>query len=135
MYISKNSEWDSLVSSEHQFVTKDFWAPFCPHCSTSKPAFESLLQKEQYTKFVGVNIDQMPDIASKKYETQGVSVVKLFCESKEVGEVAGCSPKDNFRKDINKMGVRSAPSRPTNQSSVKPSANNTIPMLNGGEAE
>jgi thioredoxin-like negative regulator of GroEL len=133
--ISKNSEWDPLVFGEQQLVATVFWAPLCPCCGASKPVFESMIPKDQDTKFVRVYVDQIPDIASKKYGTQGVPAVKFFCESKEVREVAGYTPKDNFRKDIKKMVVRSAPRRLTNLSSAEPSASNTISMLNGGETE
>jgi thioredoxin-like negative regulator of GroEL len=38
-------------------------------------------------RFVKVNIDELPDIASR-YGIQGIPVVKFFCEGKEVGELA-----------------------------------------------
>jgi thioredoxin 1 len=134
MRISKNSEWDPLASGEQQLVATDFWTPLCPCYSASKPVFESVLPKDQDTKFVRVNVDQIPDIASKKYGFQRVPViVKFFCESKEVGEVAGYTPKDNL--DIDKMVVGSPPICLANLSPTKPSASNTISMLNGVEAE
>ena len=134
VYISKNSEWDSLLFGKQQLVAADFWAPLCPYCRAFKPVFESAVPKDQDIEFVRFNVDQMPDIASK-YGTQGIPVVKFFCESKGVGEVVGYIPKDNFKKDIYKMVVRSAPSCLANLSSAKPSAANTISMLNGREEE
>jgi len=134
--LSKNSEWDSLVSGKQQLVAADFWAPLCPCCSAFKPVFESAVPKDQDIKFVKGNVDQMPDIASKKYGTQGIPVVKFFCEGRGVGEVVGYIPKDNFKKDIDKMVISTPPSCLANLSSVKPSsASNTISMLNGREAE
>jgi len=135
VHISKNSEWDPLVYGQQQLVATDFWAPLCPCCSASKPVFESVIPKDQDTKFVRVNVDQIPDIASKKYGTQGVPVVKFFYESKEAEEVVGYTPIVNFKKDIDKIVVRSAPSCLTNLSSAKPSASNTISMLNERGAE
>jgi thioredoxin 1 len=135
VYISKNSEWDSLVSGKQQLVAADFWAPLCPCCSAFKPVFESAVPKDQDIEFVRFNVDQMPDIAPKKYGIQGIPDVKFLCEGKEVGEVVGYIPKDNFKKDIYKMVVRSAPSCLANLSSAKPSAANTISMLNGREEE
>jgi hypothetical protein len=66
---------------------------------------------EQYINFVKLTVDQMLDITST-YGTQGVvvSVVRFFCDDKESGEVViGYIPKDNSKKDIDKM-VTSAPS-------------------------
>ncbi len=133
VHISKNSEWDSLVSGKQQLVAADFWAPLCPYCRAFQPVFESVAPKDQNIEFVRINVDQMPDIASK-YGTQRIPVVKFFCEGKGVGEVVGYIPKDNFKKDIDKM-VTSAPSCLANLSSVKPSASSTISMMNGREAE
>ena len=132
--ISKNSEWDSLVSGK-QLITANFWAQLYPYCMGFKPIFESMFPKHQDIKFVRVKVDEMPDIASKKYETQGVPVVKFFCESKEAGEVAVYTPKDNFKKDIDKMVVTSGSSCLANLSSAKPSASNTISILNERRAE
>ena|SRR5215218_5163981 len=132
VYISKNSEWDSPVSGK-QLVAADFWAPLCPYCMSFKPVFESMSLKDQDIKFVRVNVDQMPDIASR-YGTQGIPVVKFFYEGRGIREVVGYILKDNFKKCIDKM-VTSAPSGLANLSSVKPSASNTTSMLNGREAE
>ena len=133
--ISKNSEWDSLVSGKKQLVTANFWTPLCPYYMGFKPVFESVSLKDQDIKFLRVNVDQMPDIASKKIWDIRILVVKFFCECKEVGGVVGHIPKDNFKKDIDKMVVASAPSGLANLSSTKPSATNTISMLNEGGAE
>jgi thioredoxin 1 len=121
VHITKNLEWDSLVSGKQQIVAADFWAPLCPYCSAFKSVFESVSLKDQDIKFVKDNVDQMQDIAPKKYGTQGIPAVKFFCEGKEIGEVVGYIPKDNFKKDIDKM-VTSTPSCLANLSSVKPSS-------------
>jgi thioredoxin len=135
VYISKNLEWDSLISGKQQLVAADFWAPLCPYCRAFKLVFESVTPNDQHIKFVKINIDQMPHITSK-YGIQGIPDVKFHCEGKEVvGEVAGYISKDNFKKDIDKI-ITSAPSCLANLSSVQPSsANNTISILNESEAE
>ncbi len=133
--ISKNLEWDSPVPGEQRLIDADFWAPLCPCCRAFKPVFESVYSEDYDIEFVKVNVDQMPNIASKKYVIQGIPVVKFFCEGRGVGEVVGYIPKDNFKKDIDKMGAASVPSCLADLSSIKPSASNTISMLNGREAE
>ncbi len=133
VYISKNLEWDFLVSGKQQLVAADFWALLSPYCRAFKPVFESVAANDQDVKFVKVNVDQMPHIASK-YGTQGTPDVK-FPKGKEVREVAGYIPKGNFKKDLDKV-VTSVPSCLANLSSVQPSsASNTISLLNGSEAE
>ena len=136
VYISKNSEWDSLVyGKQQQLIAADFWAPFCPYCSAFKLLFKSAPPKDKDIDFVKVNIEQMPFIASKKYGMQGISVVKFFCEGRGIGKIVGYIPKDNFKKDIDNMAISTPPSCLANLSSVKPSSSNTISMLKGREAE
>jgi thioredoxin-like negative regulator of GroEL len=74
VYISKNSEWDSLVSGKQQLVAADIWAPLCPYCSAFKPLFKSAPPKDLDIDFAKANIEQMPYVASKKYGIQGISV-------------------------------------------------------------
>jgi thioredoxin 1 len=133
VHIRKNSEWDFLVSGE-QLVAEDFWTSSCPYCSAFRPVFESVRPNGQDIEFAKANVHQMPGIAPK-YGTQGKHVVKFFCEGKELGEVVGYIPKDNFKKDIDKMVISNPASCLANLYSVKPSASNTISILNGGEAE
>ena len=104
VYISKNSEWDSLVSGK-QHVAADFWSPFCTYCSAFKPIFGSVAAYDEDINLVKLNVDQMLDIALR-YGTQVVSVVRIFCERKEPGEVVGYILKDNLKKDIDKMVTR-----------------------------
>ncbi len=98
VYISKNLEWASLVYGK-QLVAADFWALLCPYCRAFKPVFESVAANDQDINFVRVNVDQMPDIASKKYGIQGIPVVKFFCEGKGVGEVVAFQ-KITLRKTL-----------------------------------
>ncbi len=70
VYISKNLEWDFLVSGKQQLVAADFWALLSPYCRAFKPVFESVAANDQDVKFVKVNVDQMPHIASKVWDTR-----------------------------------------------------------------
>lgn len=132
--ISKNLEWDSLVSYKQQLVAADFWTPLYPYCMGHKPVFEAVPANDQHVRFVKINIDQMPHIISE-YGIQGIPDVKFPCEGKEDREIAGYTPKDKVKKDIDKMNIRNASSCLTNLSSAKHSASNTIPIWNGGGAE
>lgn len=120
--VSENSKWDSLVPGKQQLVTANFWAPLYPFCSAFKPVFESVAQKDRISKFVKIKVDQTPDIASKKHGTQGISVSKSFGERKEIGKAVGYIPKDNFKKDIEKIAVASTTSCLPNLSYAKSSA-------------
>jgi len=104
---TKSSEWDSLVSGK-DLVAADFWAPWCPYCKMLKPIFESLAAEYPQIRFAKVNVDEEPDIASR-YGIQGIPVIKFFCEGKEIGEIIGYSPRENLKKEIEKISAN-APS-------------------------
>jgi len=94
----KSSEWNSVIMDK-QLLAADFWAPWCPYCMRLKPVFDSVARDYENIKFVKVNVDQEPDLASR-YGIQGIPVIKFFCESKEVGEIVGYLPQDALTKEI-----------------------------------
>ncbi len=55
-----------------------------------KPVFEAIAKEYPDIKFVKVNVDQDPEIASN-YGVLGIPIIKFFCEGKEVGEIVGPS--------------------------------------------
>jgi thioredoxin 1 len=110
----KSSEWDSLISGK-KLVAADFWAPWCPYCVRLKPIFDTVAKHyADDIKFVKVNVDQEPDLASR-YGIQGIPVIKFFCEGKEVGEIVGYLPQDTLRKEIENIS-RNAPNCLSNTS-------------------
>lgn len=100
---AKNSEWNSLIAGK-DLVAADFWAPWCPYCRMLKPVFELIATEYPQIKFVKVNVDEEPEIASR-YGIQGIPVIKFFCEGKEIGEIVGYVPKEILRKEIEKVSA------------------------------
>lgn len=99
--IKQNFEWDSQLSSKN-LVAVDFWAPWCPYCSTFMPVFEAVALEYSQIRFVKVNVDELPDIASR-YGIKGIPVVKFFCEGKEMAEVGGHYTKESFKNEVEKI--------------------------------
>jgi thioredoxin 1 len=64
-----------------------------------KPIFESVAKDYPEIKFVKVNVDEEPEIASQ-YGIQGIPVVKFFCEGREVCEIVGYVPKETLKHKI-----------------------------------
>lgn len=57
--------WERVSESELP-VLVEFWAPWCGPCHVMAPMIGSLAQElESKVKFVKVNVDESPDIASK----------------------------------------------------------------------
>jgi thioredoxin 1 len=94
----KSSEWDSLITDK-KLLAVDFWAPYCPYCMKLKPVFEVIAKDYPDIKFVEVNVEQDPDIASI-YGIRGIPVIKFFCEGKEIGEIVGNVPQAVLKSRI-----------------------------------
>jgi thioredoxin 1 len=99
--IKQKSQWDSLVASKN-LVAANFWAPWCPYCRTFKPVFEAVALEYPEIRFVKVNVDEPPDIASR-YGILAIPFVKFFCEGKEVREVVECAQKESFKAEVEKI--------------------------------
>jgi thioredoxin 1 len=103
----KSSDWDSLITDK-KLLAVDFWAPYCPYCMKLKPVFEAIAKDYPDIKFVKVNVEQDPDIASK-YGIRGIPVIKFFCEGKEIGEIVGNVPQAVLKSRIDEA-VDNSPS-------------------------
>ena len=68
----------------------------------------------QDIKFVKVNVQAEADIAAR-YGIRGISVIKFFCEGKEVGEIVGFVPENALKKRIEEIS-KNAPSCLSNTS-------------------
>ncbi len=102
----KSSEWNALVSGK-EMVAADFWAPWCPYCRMLKPVFESIAVDYPQIRFVKVNVDEAPEVALK-HGVQGIPVIKFFCEGKEIGEIVGYIPKENLKREIERISTNAA---------------------------
>ena len=103
----KSSEWNSLISDK-TLIAADFWAPWCPYCLRLKPVFDAVaVDFAENIKFVKVNVDQEPDLASR-YGIRGIPVIKFFCEGKEVGEIVGYLPQNALTNEIENI-AKNAP--------------------------
>jgi thioredoxin len=103
----KSSDWDSLITDK-KLLAVDFWAPYCQYCMKLKPVFEVIAKDYPDIKFVKVNVEQDPDIASK-YGIRGIPVIKFFCEGKEIGEIVGNVPQAVLKSRIDEA-VDNSPS-------------------------
>jgi thioredoxin 1 len=101
--IKQKSQWDSLVSSKN-LVAPNFWAPWCPYCRTFKPVFETVALEYPEIRFVKVNVDELPDVASRS-GILAIPVVKFFCEDKEVGEAVESASKKSFKAEVEKIST------------------------------
>lgn len=98
---AKTKEWNNLASGKI-LVAADFWAPWCPYCKMLKPVFELVAENYPAIKFVKINVDEEPELASR-YGIQGIPVIKFFCEGREVGEIVGYVQQDTLKQHIEEI--------------------------------
>ena len=97
----KEANWDQLISQDG-LIAADFWATWCPFCMQLKPVFEEVSNDFADVKFVKVNVQEEPNIASK-YGVQGIPVIKYFCKGMEVGSVLGFRTTEQLTQDVKKI--------------------------------
>jgi len=95
--------WDSEVLKSSQLVMVDFWATWCAPCRMVAPTVEELAKEyEGRAKFVKVNTDENPDLASK-YKIRGIPTLMFFKNGEMVEQVVGAVPKTHLKAKLDSL--------------------------------
>jgi thioredoxin 2 len=79
-------------------VLVDFWAPWCGPCRMVSPLVEELGRDNAgHLKVVKLNVDDAPDI-SGRYNVQGIPLLVLISDGREVDRLVGAAPKQRLRE-------------------------------------
>lgn len=79
-------------------VLVDFWAPWCGPCRMVSPVVEGLARElAGRLKVVKLNIDDAQEIAAR-YAVQGIPLLVVVKDAKEVDRVVGAVPADRLRE-------------------------------------
>lgn len=95
-----NFKTEVLDNSGTVFV--DFYAEWCGPCKMTSPIIEELAQQMNNVKFVKINVDQNPELAST-YSVFSIPTVVIFKKGQPVSQFVGALSKEGFLQEINKV--------------------------------
>jgi thioredoxin 1 len=98
-----SSVWDAEVMKAQGLIMVDFWAPWCAPCRMVSPTVEELAKEYQgRMKFLKLNTDENPDIASK-YNIMGIPTLMFFKDGRSVDSIVGAVPKQQLKSKIDSL--------------------------------
>jgi thioredoxin 1 len=81
----------------------DFYADWCGPCRIVSPVVEQLAGEYQgKMRFFKLNTDDNSDIA-ERYGVMGIPTIAFFKDGKEIDRIIGAAPKEQYRKQIDRV--------------------------------
>ena len=94
-----DATFDSEVIQSGQPVVVDFWAPWCGPCKAIAPVLSELDGRNPGVKFVKVDIDDNPEVASR-FGILSIPTVIVFSGGAERATVIGAQPKRRYHEAL-----------------------------------
>lgn len=88
-------------------VMVDFYADWCGPCKMTAPIIDELSNEMKNIKFVKVNVDENPDLAST-YSVFSIPTFVVFDNGKMVTQFVGAMGKEGFLQELKKASVQSS---------------------------
>lgn len=83
-------------------VFVDFYAEWCGPCKTTEPIIHELSDEMKDIKFVQINVDENPELASQ-YSVFSIPTFMLFKNGQTVSQFVGAMGKEAFVAEIHKV--------------------------------
>ena len=93
------AEYDALLK-ENRSVFVDLYADWCGPCKMLAPLVESIAEEVKDVVFVKVNVDTLPDIASR-YGIMSIPTLIAFKDGQIAGTSVGFQPKEALMSVVN----------------------------------
>lgn len=94
LHINKDNFKDEVLNSQG-VVLVDFYADWCGPCRMMSPIIEELAKELKETKFVKVNVDENPDLASE-YQIFSIPTILIFKNGNIIHQFVGVVGKDTI---------------------------------------
>ena len=91
-HVDEASFEEKVLNSQ---VLVDFYADWCGPCKELAPLLEEIASENPNTKFVKVNVDESPGLASR-YEINSIPNLNLFKSGKVVAQQVGLADKEHL---------------------------------------
>jgi len=94
-------QFQNEVLNQKGLVFVDFYADWCGPCKMTSPIIEELANEIKEVKFVKVNVDENPDLASQ-YNIFSIPTFLIFKDGKVIHQFVGARGKEGFLSEIEK---------------------------------
>jgi len=95
------SQFQNEVLDQKGLVLVDFYADWCGPCKMTSPILEELSNEVKEVKFVKINVDENPELASQ-YNVFSIPTFLIFKDGKIIHQFVGARGKDGFLAEIEK---------------------------------
>lgn len=83
-------------------VFVDFHAEWCAPCKITEPIIKTLSEEIRDVKFVAVDVDQNPDVASQ-YSIFSIPTFLVIKDGAVANQLVGAAGRENFISEIKKV--------------------------------
>lgn len=98
LHVTKNNFEEEVLNSKG-IVLVDFFATWCGPCKMLSPVIEELATEIPNVKFVKVNVDEQPELATK-HNIMSIPTLLVFKEGKLINHSVGFKNKQAIKQMI-----------------------------------
>lgn len=98
----KQDQFQTEVLNHKGVVFVDFYAEWCGPCKLTEPIIHELSDEKKDIKFVKVNVDENPDIASQ-YSVFSIPTFIVFKDGQVANQFVGAMGKEGFVSELAKV--------------------------------